>query len=1587
MRRIRHSGLLRSKCHWAVGIAFALVIVLTAGAASPACAIEDVSTPAGESWPSLWNWLQLPTRDKSVSLPDTPQQITGTAKGLAHHVGPDDTRVEGGNGRPPGTAPGELPEYQAQGTTAKPFTTRSASAASAFDPATSKQVDSATSETSEVFANTDGSYTRHTYAGPVNFRGSDGAWHRIDPNLTVAPDRRSHAKANSVAVSFAPNSSDPDLASVTTTAGQTISYSMANVTSVPSVVDGPRATYPGVSPHTDLVIESVTGGLKESVVLHSADAATTWLFPLRLRDVTAREAGESIEFLNTAGVVVATIPAGEMFDSKVDEHSGLPATSKDVRYRLVEHDGGQALEMSADATWIKDPSRVFPITVDPSVSAIEGAAASTFADTQNPGDNSGKNELYVGTYNGGGVKAYSFLQFANFGNNYAGNRMTAVNLRLFNHWAWTCEPQPFSVNPVTSPWTPSGVRAYPGPSFGPAIGTTTQHPGEACKNSAPHIGTWMSVPLQTSTFDSWITGASPNYGLAITASQSNSKQWKKFNSAHGGNPPYLELTFSPNVPPQVEAQYPTNNAKLNTLTPELSARAHDPDNWPGPLKYEFRVYDTDAKELVNSGLVSENRWVVPPGVMSWGKSYLYTALAHDGHSYNENPTFSLVSTHVPQPAVTSKLSQNGGPQGFDPSIGNYTTSAVDAQISVVGPALSIKRDYNSLDPRTHNAFGAGWSSLLDAEVIEHIATGATKADRVVLTYPDGQQAAFGRSPDGTFTQPQGRFVTFTAVADGYTLADKSGTVYSFTHRCPNCGHGYRLASVTDASARALTFTYAGPDNKATRITSASGRSLHLHWADPQGAGNAHVVEVRTDPVSADSPETALTWKYQYEGDQLTQVCQPGSQGACTRYGYVPTSHAPSTILDASPRSYWRLNETSGSGARAESSVLANQGADDATYTDVTLGRPGPYPGSGSTAAEFNGKSSFVALPDSLVDGLSYRSTGMWFTTTGTSAVLMGYQADRGTTPIAKGGYVPALYVGTDGKLVGGLWGPGGPMTTPGRVNDGKWHHVMLTASGATQTLYLDGRAVATKNAPNHTFAEQNLNIGSGYLGGTWPNQKHQSNSDNTGHVSHFSGSIAEVVTYDQPLTAATVEAIYRAGANSASVLSSVTRPSGTRQTTVDYNKVTGLVSKVTDANGGTWKLGDTYVAGTSQVYAAAITAAPADGYWRLGESAGMPVDQVNTGSQGSVYNRVTLGVTGPYGEGQDTAAKFDGVSSYARLATRGWQPDKPFSAELWFTSDKPGGVLLSSQVSAEVGPEVASDPILWVGTDGKLLGAHRQNPIQSENKVTDGKWHHVVYTTSAGGTTLYVDGVKVGSTHTAAQLSGPSAGLALGVGGNSGQAQVRGLPDEDSVYFAGTMAEVSVHHRVLTAEDVSRHFAAHKSSEGLTPMRIVSVTDPGGKEITYHYDASSGDRLIRQIDALGNTTTYGYDTGGFLHSVVDPNGERTVTGHDVRGNTVSQTTCQNRREDKCSTAYFTYFPDATSKRLAPDPRNDLVLTQRDSRSASAQDDTYLTSYTYDARGNRTAVATPPVPGFPAGRTTTMAYTDGTTEAVGGGTVP
>ena len=904
--------------------------------------------------------------------PTVPVQQTGTAAGVKQRVPASQTAgLKHATGHAAGAGKGQLPDWpgaRGPGGSAK-GTFTAGGAGRGFDPATSTLVAADTTAQSDTYQNADGSLTRKVWSTPVNYQSPSGAWAPVDDSLVRGSSGRWQAKANALAVSFAASGSDKTLSTVAVPDGsEQVSFALSGAGNVAAAASGPSVTYPGILPSTDATETALPGGMSESLILNSAAAGTTWTFPLTLKGLTASLAGNTVELTDASGKVVGDIPPATATSGPVNlADPGAQATSV-LTYQLGTLGGAPALQMTLDPAWLSAPGRAFPVTVDPTVNF--DTQGTTFTQSVNgtpqAGNNSGTTLMRSGTITTSSTYSdIGLVGFSAIGTSYPNAHLTSASMKLFNAYASQCtSPASVSAYQVTSSWAPTQSLTYPGPSYGTLDAQWTgTAAASACANSTGLLGKggWVTLPFNSaglSTLNQWTSGSGSNWGFAIVTSLSDGNYWKYFDtyndnnvaSNQGGNctgdcRPYLQLTYSTatsDIPPQVNSQFPASNYNSPTLTPELMASASDADSWPfAAPQYLFTVYNSSGSPLLNSGNISTPDWTVPAGTLSWGQNYSWTVQAYDGASYSAPPqAANSFSTPVPQPLITSQLAQNPAGPGFNPQTGNWTTSATDAQVDTAGPALEVVRDYNSADPRLSGAFGAGWSSVLDMKVSPGQSGGVGAATQVV-TYPDGEEVAFGLNADGSYSPPPGRFATLAAVTGGgFKLTDKNDTVYTFTQAA---GTGvYAITSITDALMRAETFSYNG-SGQVTTVTAASGRTLAVSWTTPSGASYPHVSSVVTNPAVAGNSSTAQTWGYSYSGDSLTSACPPASATACTAYTYTPGSDYPAAVLDSGPQSYWRFDEASGN--QANSSVLAGEGSDVSAYSGVTLGTDtGPLPG-------------------------------------------------------------------------------------------------------------------------------------------------------------------------------------------------------------------------------------------------------------------------------------------------------------------------------------------------------------------------------------------------------------------------------------------------------------------------------------------------------------------------------------------------------------------------------------------------------------------------------------------------------------------
>ncbi|MEU9688651.1 DNA/RNA non-specific endonuclease [Amycolatopsis japonica] len=1131
----------------------------------------------------------------------------------------------------------------------------------AIDPKAVERPQDRTADT-QTFDNPDGSRTLRVHTGQANVRDADGGWSPIDLNLQVGPDGRWAPRKAPTAVSFAPLANAGQVASAGLDGGHTLAYALRDAAPVPARPTADTVTYPGALPDVDLRLSATNGGLKEELVLHTPKARSSYEFTLHTGALRPQIVDGDVKLVDQAGVVRGVIPAGFMIDGKVDPATGTGVRSEGVRYSLAQS-GSQAwtLRVDLDTAWLKDPSRVFPVVVDPSVGKV-WVNEDTYVKSGTTQNHSGNIELEVGSANGGRTISRSYL------------KLEAVSAALRNQYiigatldvlaVYSCQTRPVTLFEVTQGWGNSAV--WPGAAAGRAL-ATVDVPALGAGCAGQHL-TQFVLPQDIAI--QWSHGTALGNGFTIrAANEGDSAAFKRFASANTPNKPYLDVRYAPegaayeltdvllptntregtftakvtnqgsstwtagggyrlgylvkqngsviktsqgvapgvdvppggqatitvpltalapgdyellltmwnpanedfhvvyevpygsaplkvqNTPPGSNYQQPGNGATVESLTPTLFARAVDDDNWPNKgFTFQFRICtDAALSQNCTDSPWGPESWVPPAGKLVWSKTYYWGVKTHDTVSPSPNWVGPLaLATRVPQPEITSHLAGSpdtvNGP-GLDPQIGNYSTVVTDANVATVGPDLTITRTYNSLDPRRDTAFGVGWASRLDTRLVPNRSAQNVVVD-VLLTYPNGRQARFGRNPDGSFAPPMGQNVdlVYDSSTGYYTLRDVTGSRWLFD----NAG---KLIRITDPAGLTEHLEYDTSGHVTAVVNDVSGRSLGITWT------GAHVTKVQTPPPAAG--QEPLTWTYTYDGDTLTGVCAPGAAPNCTSYGRLAGSHYRSSVMDDGPRGYWRLGEDSG--PTTANVAARTPGADAGKQNGLGFGAVGALGGTSDTAAVFDGMASYLTLPDDLLKENMSVSAELWFKTAG-SGTLLSY-ADQAFPATAPAKWRPLLYVGIDGHLYGGLsarnvTGPSQVIST-NPVNDNGWHHAVLTSEVDRQTLYLDGAAIGSISGLIDHGTLSKLVVGGG-VGKNFP-------STNGGDF-YFNGSIDEVALYQHTLSPFAVAQHFGA-ARTIDQLTKITLPQDGRVfAEIGYDDRADRAKALTDHDGRKWTL-------------------------------------------------------------------------------------------------------------------------------------------------------------------------------------------------------------------------------------------------------------------------------------------------------------------------------------------------------------------------------------------------------------------------------
>lgn len=706
----------------------------------------------------------------------------------------------------------------------------------------------ARSETSTTWANPDGSLTTDLSAGPVRFKRG-GVWVPVDVNLRREADGSVQPAAQPGALRLSGGGGGSRPASLRAaqharaqdlvTLGEgdrRITLQWKGALPKP-VLAGTTATYQDAVPGADVVVEATRTGYEQYVDIKQRPAAGGYGYTLRVKTpglTAAQQPDGSVAFTDGQGKVAAVMPAPVMWDASTDAVSGEHTHRARVGLKVVPDASDPSatdLVFTPDPAFLSDPTTDYPVTVDPSTSALSNAF-DTYVQQGETVDWSTDVELDMGnpgTTNADGTprlaRSYITWNTAPIANALVSS--ATLSLWNFHSGNTTCAAQEWDVWATGKPSTSSRWSSQP--TWNTQYSSSTQTKG----NTACTAAGWITADV-TNLAQVWASAqaATSNMGLRA-ASEATSAGWKRVNSANAtSNPPKLSVTYNyrPETGTNRRAGPPyysySGTWMVNTLTPTLQDTFVDPDG--DTVDGTFQIYDTATNTQVGDPLVSPfvasgtpASVTVPAGVLANGHTYQFRTSPYDGTHYNTGwsawTNFTVDTTAPPKPASINSP---------DYPAGTWTAGTGQAGVFTVTPAST---DLNWLE----------WS--LDGGAYTRVATGAS-ATPVNVTVPaltNGPHTVSARTVDKAAN---------TSAVTAYTFGVGTGAITSPSGPTTSDGTPLALAATSTTGLTGVRWQY-----RATGATAYTD----IPPADVTSAGTPLASWPATTAANGTAP--ALTW--------------------------------------------------------------------------------------------------------------------------------------------------------------------------------------------------------------------------------------------------------------------------------------------------------------------------------------------------------------------------------------------------------------------------------------------------------------------------------------------------------------------------------------------------------------------------------------------------------------------------------------------------------------------------------------------------------------------------------------------------------
>ena len=519
------------------------------------------------------------------------------------------------------------------------------------------------SDSSQIFANPDGTWTAESASGPVRVQDGAGVWHDIDTTLVERDGGWVPAfSATDVVLS---GGGDSIFAAVGE-GDKELDWRWQGTLPQPAV-DGNVATYRDVVPGGDLVVTVTPTGFTHNIVLREPPSAPiSFTFPVATHGAELAAApGGGIEIAKANATVLAAAPAPMMWDATQNEF-GDHTNVEPVHTAIGETaNGTPKLVLTPNDAFLSDPNTAYPVTVDPSFTTY----ATGDAWLENPNYTTGQvssEELRVGTYDGGTHVARAYMHFNDGDALWNGKQIISAELNLRNYYSGSCTNGEIQARRITSSWNGNTMTWSNKPSGGSLKMSTFKRAYGYDSTCSADDAVWDITDMARD----WADGSYANNGIMLRAAdESSSYTWRRYRSAdyaaHPALQPKISVTYNsyPDVPTAgsvSNSQMSGGTMYVNSLRPTLSAIVSDPD--PGSSSAQFKIMNDSTTVLEfgsgtgsSVGDTSKSTLRLPSGVLSDGSTYKLVIRGTDGslQSASTDPIWFSVDTSIPEAVVIS----------------------------------------------------------------------------------------------------------------------------------------------------------------------------------------------------------------------------------------------------------------------------------------------------------------------------------------------------------------------------------------------------------------------------------------------------------------------------------------------------------------------------------------------------------------------------------------------------------------------------------------------------------------------------------------------------------------------------------------------------------------------------------------------------------------------------------------------------------------------------------------------------------------------------------------------------------------------